>query len=282
MRLTGCITLDIDGTVTDNAHSIPSKTLKFLKDLADKDWHIVFITGRTFSFAIKTLHDVNFPYTLALQNGADILKMPQREVLHRAYITPTLLPRLDALYHDLKEDYVIYAGYDRGDFCFYRPGRYSPEMLSHLLQLQNLSPEPWVPVSEYSQKEIGKIPLIKCFGTEKNMRAIKQSLLDEKLPVATSVIRDPLSAWEGLYINLVTHPSANKGSAMEWVVEHYKIDGPLIAAGDDENDIPMLSKADIAIVMETAPDHVKKHGKIIAPSARSEGIVQGITQALRE
>lgn len=276
MKFCGCISLDIDGTVTDNVYTIPLKTLHFLKGLVEKGWHLIFITGRTFSFASHTLSAVDFPYTLAVQNGADILRMPEKTLLHRWYIDGSILPALDAAYAKLPEDYIIYSGFEKGDFCYFRPQRFSPEMGSYLQKLEGLSQKPWRPMAEFSTGEIDNVPLVKGFGSESDMRTLQQSLHSH--PVETTVIKDPLSH---LYVNLITHPHANKGSSLEWIAQHYKVEGPLIAAGDDENDIPMLKKAHVAISMENAPQHVKEHAAIVAPPASSEGIVEGIQRALR-
>ena len=73
----GVIALDIDGTLTDETHQVPNEVAVFLASLVADGWEIVFITGRTFRWVRNALSHLTFPYHLAVQNGAIILKMPQ-------------------------------------------------------------------------------------------------------------------------------------------------------------------------------------------------------------
>jgi hydroxymethylpyrimidine pyrophosphatase-like HAD family hydrolase len=77
-----------------------------------------------------------------------------------------------------------------------------------------------------------------------------------------------------------THPEVSKGHA---VLDFKRICGPsvkVIAAGDDNNDLPMLAAADVKVVMGTAPKTVLEVADIIAPPASQEGIIAGLTQAI--
>ena len=70
----------------------------------------------------------------------------------------------------------------------------------------------------------------------------------------------------------IMHPQSGKGKAMAFLAERYGI--PLsacIALGDNDNDIGMLRRAGLAVVMDNAEDSVKSHAHIIAAPHHQSG-----------
>jgi hydroxymethylpyrimidine pyrophosphatase-like HAD family hydrolase len=272
----GWIALDIDGTITDQTHHAPAEVVQFLHSLEQKGWEIVFITGRTFSFGYSVVEKFDFPYYLAVQNGADILFMPHKELIARHYLDDRVLPILDEACRREKEDFLLYSGYDSGDFCYYRPGRFSPTLTKHLQKIMALSPEPWKSVENFDFEKGLSFPLAKCLGTKEAMQRINASL--QAFPdVVATMIRDPLG--QDIYLNLVTARQATKGNALRVVKEAIGEGGLTIAAGDDLNDISMLEAADVKIVMASAPLEMLPLATIVARSGKQHGIIEALTEA---
>ncbi len=275
----GWIALDIDGTVTDNVYEVPKPVDEYLHSLVDKGWDIVFITGRTYSFAIKPLKTLSFPYILGVQNGADILKMPTKKRIFRNYLSSDVLAIVDEACKGQKEDYLVYTGYERGDSCYYRPDRFSKDLLEYFEVLKTLATDPWAAVKSFPLEELKGFPLIKCFGTEEDMYKVSEYLT--KYPdIKTSVIRDPMK--KEVFLTLITNKEATKGNVVRVVCRSEHLNLPVIAAGDDMNDIPMLVEADVKIVMENAPKKVLSLADIIAPTAAQYGLIQGLEKAIEK
>lgn len=270
----GWIALDIDGTVTDARHTIPHAVRSYLKDLVAKKWNIVFLTGRTFSYSFSALKELDFPYFLAVQNGADILKMPEKKILFQNYLQESILRELEQIYKGRNEDYLIYAGVEKGDFCYYRPQRFSLELLTYLEEIKALSPEPWQALDSFTFSHEMRFPLIKCLGSEQEMCEVQEKLQKLKV-VQVARIRDPMT--QELFLNLITHQGVTKGKAIQHLS---KGDGPIIAAGDDRNDLSMFEVATVSIAMETAPQEVLDGADLIAKSASKMGIITALEQAL--
>jgi hydroxymethylpyrimidine pyrophosphatase-like HAD family hydrolase len=271
----GVIAFDIDGTLTHRLDWIDPQVVKALSQLGDRGWQVALLTGRIFSFGWEIFKNFSFPYLLSVQNGADILSMPDREPIKRCYLAPSILPIIQEAYDGAAEDFIIYAGIDKGDFCYYRPERFSPRMHPYLKKLESLGKEKWHP-SDFQFDEEISFPLIKCFGDEKSMRRVHDDLAKNP-QVEVSMIRDPIDPT--LYLNLVTHPEANKGAVAAYLRE--RLHCPLlIAAGDDRNDLKMLKEADIAIAMNTAPEEVLAVADIHAKSASELGILDAIEEAI--
>ena len=103
----GWLALDIDGTLTDQTHIVPKEVVNYLKELHAKGWEVFIITGRTLSFARLALELFNFPFHLAVQNGADVLYMPNKELVIRYYLSPSIIPTLEALCSECAEDFLV-------------------------------------------------------------------------------------------------------------------------------------------------------------------------------
>jgi hydroxymethylpyrimidine pyrophosphatase-like HAD family hydrolase len=272
----GWIALDIDGTITDKSHHAPKPVIEFLHSLEEKGWELVFITGRTFSFGYSVVKEFNFHYYLAIQNGADILYMPHKDLVARHYLDAQVIPILEQAYRGEKEDFLVYAGVEQGDFCYYRPERFSEKFRHHLKKIMSLSPEPWKPVHEFDFKEGLSFPLAKCLGTKESMMRVNRIL--QKVPtLSATMIHDPLA--EDIYLILVTAKQATKGNALQVVKNILREGGPVIAAGDDLNDISMLEHADVKIVMATAPLEMHKMATILAQPGEEQGIIEALKQA---
>ncbi len=273
----GWIALDIDGTITDKTHHAPPQVVEFLHTLVDKGWEIVFITGRTFSFGYTVVKEFDFPFYLAVQNGADILYMPQKTLISRHYLDAKAIPALEEAYRNEKEDFLLYAGFERGDFCYYRPERFSPKFAEHVKKIMSVSPEPWKAVKNFEFKDGLSFPLAKCLGAKTAMERVSNYL--EAFPhISHTLIKDPFAT--DIYLILVTAKEATKGHALHSVKEVMGDGGPVIAAGDDLNDISMLEAADVKIVMSHAPPSMHSMATIVAEHGQEHGIIAALKQAI--
>ena len=275
----GWIALDIDGTVTVGLNPIPHETASYLGKLQASGWNLVFITGRTYSFAQKAISRLDFPFYLAVQNGTDILSMPGGKIIDQRYLDKQAIQQVENAYRGQEEDFFIYAGYEEGDFCYYRPKRFSEDYLDYFKKLMELSPEPWRAVTSFDALEQEQFSLIKCLGPEESMLHVERKL--QQVPgLEVITIRDPLNP--KLHCLLVTDAQASKGYVIDRLIKKVNKSektGNIIAAGDDRNDLSMLLKADIRIVMSTAPEEVQKEADILAKPAEQNGIIEALVKA---
>jgi HAD superfamily hydrolase (TIGR01484 family) len=272
----GCICLDIDGTITADPLKVPKPVLQCLQKLYRSGWEILFATGRSYFFAMKILHEVDFPFYLAVQNGSDVLQMPERKLLFQNYLSADFVLELQELYAGIGDDFIIYSGWERGDFCYYRTEKFSLRLMEHLQIIQSFSKEPWQKVTEYRFVDGERFPLIKTLGTKEDMHELNMRV-QRAGKVESTYIKDPVS--EGVYENLITAKGVTKGRVLEKMRSHFYRDIPFVAAGDDLNDLSMLQEADIAIVMESAPSSLLPYANIIAKSAANMGIIAALEQA---
>lgn len=283
----GTIALDVDGTLTAaiHNHKLPKEVSSYLSSLVKEGWQVLFITGRTFSAVHGILEVLDFPCFLAVQNGAIVLKLPEKRVVAKKYLSLEILSAMEEICCNEESDFVIYGGFEQQDRCYYRPSRFSSPLLHYLKKRQLAFNELWEPLDSFAELDFPAFPSLKCFGFYEDAKRLEQKIF-QRLGLYVPLIRDPYD--EGYYIVQATHAEINKGQALQDLLqilgggEHRnRCDrGIVIAAGDDRNDIPMLEKADIKIGMATAPQDILDMVDIVAPPASEAGIIVGLKRAI--
>ncbi len=278
MLFKGWIALDIDGTITLDKYTVPREVTAFLRGLSLDGWRIAMVTGRPFGFAARALSEFDFPYTFLAQNGSVALEMPQKKLLFKSYIEARSIHLVEKAYEGIDSDFIIYAGYEKGDFCYWRPNRLTAEDLAYLNELQNRQKEKWEAVDRYEDMELDAFPLIKCFGHPSKMNVIA-SRLRSTGKFEVSQIKDPFT--EGYDLLLVTDIRASKGASLSRIFEIKGRGNCVIAAGDDENDLSLLEVADIKIAMAHAPKSLQQVATFIAPPTIHCGIITALQIAIK-
>lgn len=272
----GTIALDIDGTLTDGPH-LPLNVVRYLKSLADSNWRLIFITGRTFQSGYATLQSLPFTYYFAVQNGAIILEMPGKRILSKKYLDRSIFSEMDRICRDEPSDFVVYSGFENHDHCYYRPEKFDPELMRYLNRRIDSYKETWHPLQSYDEMFLEAFPSIKCFGLYSSAKILSHRI-EEHLGLHVPLIRDPFA--KGYYVVQATNPKISKGQALKDLISITGERGKVIAAGDDFNDVSMFKVADVSVVMATAPEEMLEKVDIIAPSASEEGIIKGLEAAI--
>jgi hypothetical protein len=163
------------------------------------------------------------------------------------------------------------------DICYYRPALFDADLLDYIERRAAAFRENWRAVGTFKEAAMSDFPTLKCFGKIESMNRVAQSL-QEKLGLHAPVIRDPFG--EDVFLTLATKCEVSKGGAVRYLKQWTGCGGPVIAAGDDYNDLSMLEEADFRIVMETAPQELKSLADLVAPSAEGCGIISALEQAI--
>lgn len=271
----GWIALDIDGTITLDKYSVPDEVTAYLRSLVLDGWRIAMATGRPFAFASRVLSKFDFPYLFLAQNGSAVLEMPSKQLLFKRYLSKSAIEVVEKAYEGIDSDFLIYSGYEKGDYCYFRPHRLAPEDLRYVEDLKKRQKEGWKAVEKF---EVDSFPLIKCFGSLPRMKKVAEKLR-ESGRFQVSMIRDPFE--ENCMIILVTEKNASKGLSLEEAFRKKGRGGLVIAAGDDENDISLLNAADVKIAMSHGPETLQEIATYIAPPTKEHGIIKALQLAIR-
>lgn len=275
MKIKAFFASDIDNTLTDLRHIIPDRVKQYLTHLHKDGWELMFLTGRSYTFAMKALDGWDIPYTLAVQNGAEILEMPAGLLCSQHFLEREILPKLSKIFEAHGEEFFVYSGHQTGDFCYYRPERFSPELLAYLKKLQAITSAPWRKVTTWQEVQ-DSFPLIKCAGNRASLTSIRDEVLKMK-NINVVLMDDAVDTSKSTL--LITHEEAAKGKALKRIYQKRQYTCPIVAAGDGNNDFCLLENADIAIAMEDAPMGLKDLADIIAKPAKECGIIEAIENA---
>lgn len=273
----GIIALDIDGTITVQTHTIHSDVVRYLANLHAEGWQFIFITGRPFQWGYQVLQYLPFPYAFAVQNGALILEMPSEKVLERTYLTIQDIPKVEKVCDEESFDFIIYSGWENQDLCYYRPELLDSDLLTYLDRRRKTLGENWVSVKDYKSLPVSEFASFKCFAHEELLAVQLSRKIEKETGLHAPVNRDPFNS--NYFVIQITENEANKGIALRWYANLFP-KCPIIAAGDDYNDMSMLKEADIRIVMDHAPEELQELADIIPPPTSENGIIQGLSRAL--
>ena len=273
----GVIALDIDGTLTTGHGQVPCEVVERLASYADEGWAIVLITGRP-AHGLKLLDGLPFPLHVAPQNGAYLIALPTKQVVHKRCLQSDILPVLEEICISEPSDFVVYSGFDHHDRVYYRPAQFSTTLQAFIKDRCRAFGEQWIEIDAFDALPVQEFSSVKSFGDHQLAQRIAERV-EAQLGLHIPVIRDPYDS--NYCVIQGTHPEVNKGNALRDFVAHLKAEGlPTIAAGDDYNDLPLLREAQLSIAMGSAPSELKEIADTIAPTAEDLGILVGLSDAM--
>ncbi|NGX58658.1 MAG: Phosphatase YwpJ [Chlamydiae bacterium] len=272
--MSGLIALDIDGTVTCDHDTIPGEVLAFLDDCVDQGFDLIFITGRSYPRTVPMIQ-LKSPYYLAVQNGAQCFHVPSEELIFDRFLDPSLLPYLEQICQEEPTGMLVFDATHEEDICYFRESDFSRDLFEYLVRRREVFREKWVEVEDFPKK---RFPAVKYFGFLDSLERICGHMHRRGLKLDAPIIRDPFG--EGYYVVQATAHGVNKGDALTRFAAHRKNGGPLIAAGDDYNDMSMLQAADKKVVMRNAPREILDMADVVAAPASEMGIIEGLKRAI--
>jgi len=273
----GIIALDIDGTITVSKHFLETPVKNYLNQLIALGWQLVFVTGRTFSFAHPILSHIQGSYFLAVQNGAALYEMPHMRCIKKHYLPIELLGKLGHFFKSCGCGLLVESGKENDDICYYKPEDFSETEMEYIHFRINISPESWMGIHSFEELTIREFAVGKFFASERLALEIAEKI-PTSFPIRVTVIRDPFRP--GFYLAHLNGWQASKGEALETLMTMHPAGLPVIAAGDDYNDVEMLEKSRVKIVMKNGPAPLRQIADIVAPPVEEQGIIQGLEEAI--
>lgn len=274
----GIIALDIDGTITVERYTLEKEVGHYLNRLIAEGWLLVFLTGRTYSFTLPVLSSLKGNYFLAVQNGAALYEMPKARCIKKHYVSMKDLWEIDPIFQKEEGGLLVESGKENEDLCFYKPHDFTAEEMEYINFRIELTPEKWVPVDSFNEFSFQEFAVGKYFAREPQALDIAARIL-KKLPLNVIVIRDPFRP--GFHLGHVNAILTSKGQILEEFIALYGSDLPVIAAGDDYNDVEMLEKSTIKVVMKNGPEQLHALADILAPPAAERGIIQALKESIQ-
>jgi Cof subfamily protein (haloacid dehalogenase superfamily) len=255
------IALDLDGTLLNSDLKVSERNAEAVKSALEAGVKVVLATTRWYLLAKRTADRLGIETPLICNNGA-VVRRPQDgdELLHLR-LDQELAHAVTTLADQRRWETFTTIG--DATYMRMRPG-VIPERLPGGLR-----------VSERQAEDVARAqPTAVLVYSEEAVDEISKRFLDGYRERANFSLNRPPNYPH--YV-ILTHPDADKGSALEMVCR--EMDMPLadvIAMGDSESDLEMLRLAGLGIAMDNAPDEVKRAALHIAPANDADGVAWAI------
>ncbi|MCH9610559.1 MAG: hypothetical protein S4CHLAM81_04010 [Chlamydiales bacterium] len=271
--MNGIIALDIDGTITKSHDTLHPEVVLYLNSLIEKGYHLVFITGRTFAFAHPIFEHLRGSFYVGVQNGAALYKMPEQKQLFRHYVSGQMVPKLEELFAAIERPLLLEMGHEHLDLCYYKRADFSEEDMEYIRYRQTISKNEWRAVTSFADLKIESCAVAKYFAGKEVAHQIADQLHGE-LGLNTIVINDAFKP--GSFLAHVNSSEASKGRALAQFHDYLGQKLPVLAAGDDYNDLAMLLESDYKVVVSGAPADLLKIADVVAKPPEELGIIEAI------
>ncbi|KRL16858.1 Cof-like hydrolase [Lentilactobacillus rapi DSM 19907 = JCM 15042] len=260
------VALDLDGTLLTSDKTISKTNELALKKIHDAGIKVVLCTGRPINAIWRFIEQLGLTeagdYTITF-NGALVVHNNDKAELAKSGMQKQSLQPL----HDFVQ--AQHAPLDILDF-------------EQVYQLTDLKP------SMYKQQFKGGIDFVpssfdKLSTADLYSKAIVcdepewldhyQANIDDQLRSQYHIVRSQPQIMEFLA------PEMDKVVGLKALLDHFDMDFTnLMAFGDAENDLGMISHANIGVVMQNGQDKVKQAGDVVTGDNDDDGVAQYVEQ----
>lgn len=274
----GLIGIDIDGTLTAVRNELSKNVVDYLHSIVKEGWKLLFVTGRTLDWSIKLLEALPFDFYLSVYNGAYTIEYPAKNEIKKSFLPFERAFQVVNLVQDEDVGIAFYGPPDRKNRSFLYRKFASHVLVNHLLARGKVVCENWVEIDSVMDLPVDSFASMRLFCLPHTAKKLGH-LIENKTRLHAPMMKDSYS--DAFSVVQVTHADVSKGEALATVLKHIGRATHVIACGDDYNDISMLKRADVAVVMASAPSDVLALADVVAPPAKEDGLIQGITHAIK-
>ena len=268
MTRTRLIALDLDGTLLNSALRLSERNAEAVRRARESGVRVVLATSRWFGLARRTADRLGIDTPLVCSNGALVRRPSDGSELLHLHLDQEVAREVTALGDE--RGWEMFTTIEDATFMRARPG-VTPESLPGGLR-----------ISDRQADEVarGRPTAVIVYGNDA-VEEISELLLPAyDGPACRQARRAKFSLNRPINLPpyvVLTHPDADKGSALETVCR--QMDVPLsdvMAMGDSESDLAMLRLAGLGIAMDNSPDEVKRAALHIAPCNDADGVAWAI------
>jgi Cof subfamily protein (haloacid dehalogenase superfamily) len=254
------LALDLDGTLTNDMHTIPVRTQTVIKAAAAQGVQVVVATGREFATTQKFVDDLGLTTPTICFQGALIYAHHTDETIAVTGLSMAQAHQLIDLarVHNIALS-LYFDGHAHTEFTTKQSLTFYHDIGAKLTKVDDLK----VAMNEAPIK--GLI----VHTVEEGDRLV--STLQTALGSDLSVFRSHHMLTE------VTSPNVSKGNALATLANYYGFDqSEVMAVGDQDNDVEMIDWAGLGVAMGNGSAKAKAVANHVAPPVTEEGAAWAI------
>lgn len=260
------IAIDLDGTLLNDELTVTKDTMAAIRQSRELGVVVTIATGRMYPSAQRIALELGLDAPMITYQGAMIKSATSGEVLRERVVPFEIAQKCihlaaeKQMHIQVYQDDVLYSAVDNEQVKAYSKEvgvgyKVEPDLLklakNGFMKLLFIDePEALAPV----QEEL-------------------QAVLGDEACIEKSKLR---------YLE-VTHPEANKGSALSFLAEELGIDrSQVIGIGDNHNDTELVKAAGFGIAMGNAVDELKELADYTSLSNNEEGVLHVLNKFILE
>jgi len=255
------IALDLDGTLMGRERIISQPVRTAVRQAIDRGCWVTIATGRGFAPAAHFARDLGVNAPLICYQGALIRDHRNGAIIHTATVPLDVAREVIAFSQARELNFQVYMDDDRA---------YVGQMTPIAGQIADISAIPVTEVNDLAAW-LSRPPLkILFFDQEESVLGLVgdlQARFDGHLQVVRS--------WDRLVE--ATGPGISKGEALARLTAHLGVSqSATMAVGDQDNDVSMITWAELGVAMGNASPAAKAAADVIAPPLREDGVAWAI------
>lgn len=269
------IAVDVDGTIlnTEFDDVLARREIDAMQAVRDAGHMLVLCTGRNLRSVEGLLSASNwFPDDLpmVLLNGASVWGGQPRRCLASRVIGRQEIEAIVKLFRDHDVVPMVYGTDDNGGILYHET-RLVNDILSCYIDKRRSAVGAIHETNDLLQLNLDEALEVGSIDEKDKVMALTEAI-GQQLSQQVKVINTRSLLGGGLYYWAeVFHASCDKGAGLKVMREYYpEVAGPLVAIGDNYNDLDMFAAADFSVAMAGSPADVKSKADLVTKSV-SEG-----------
>ena len=281
-----CIATDMDGTLLGKDHLISEENIRAIKLAKEKGVDVIVATGRSLDGAKYPLEKAGLKLPLLVMNGAQLYD--EEENLHLSIPLPkeTVQKVIDIL-QDFDLYFEFYSNIGQISIGFEKARQMYKKHAGKLSDINNLLPDEESMLERFKTLKIKEIGSFSDLSQYENLEVYKFIIFSmDKQELDSAIIKlqalpEVVVSSSGFSNIEVNHCQAQKGIALEHYVKQkgFTLEETM-AIGDSYNDLSMLKKAGVAVVMDNAHEDVKKVATFVTSSHDQDGFAKAVYKVL--
>lgn len=255
---------DLDGTLLNNEWQISPQNSAAIRQTVAKGVKVTLATGRMAASTRKYAEQLGLDVPLITYHGALVEQALSGEVLYRKVVPVEQAAEL----LEILVKKGVHTQFFIKDRVFVRKHNAYSEYYSRMSGLQVEETD----IYKLLQKEPEGCEKVLCIAEEEDLPKIVAELKEiygDRLHFTSSSPN---------FFDML-NPEVNKGAALKALAERWEIKASeVLACGDSQNDIEMLSYAGIGVAMENAHPELKKIADYITASNEQDGVAKALVK----